>query len=252
MRTSLSATTHTVACLLAAGMLAGCATSSQPELHISKRRVEGALVAADQQLYVFSLGQTLRFDAAPFQRYRALMDSPLKDALACSLMVFRKEVRNAGEKERVQGSYGMLLHTAQVTPTQAQAFGLVHIDVSAKEAAAAKATASGWHAKPPSTRYELGMDPACGLPVSGGSYYSVVFESDGQWVELPNHSALLAQSRWPTPLEARSVMILHGKKTSDLKMGLDIGGAALGVAAFPIVLPVMLLALPFLGPDHWK
>lgn len=253
MRTSLSTTSHTMAWLLAAGVLAGCATSTQPDYQFSTRSVDGAFVSTDQQLYLFTLGKTLRFDAAPFLRYRALMDSPLKEALACSLMVFHNDRRNAADRERVHGSYGMLLHAAQVTPQQAQAFGLERMEVTAKEATAAKAAAGGWHAQPPRTRYALGLDPACGLPVSGGSYYSAVFESDGQWVQLPHWEALLAQSRWSTPMQARQVVVLAGQKTSDLKMGLEIGGAALGALTLPITLPVMLLlTVPFMGPDDWK
>lgn len=251
MHSLLPTAIHSLVGLLAAGILAGCA-STQPQQQITTRNVEGAMVADDQQLYIFTIGETLRVDAAPFQRYRALMDSPVKDALACSLMVFQQDRREQGSKAQVHGSYGMLLHAAQVTPQQAQALGLVRVEVSAKEAAQAQERAGGWGSQPPTTRYQLSMDPACGLPLTGGSYYSVVFESTGQWVKLPNQKALLAQSRWPKPLVARSVVLLPPSKTSDLEMGMDIGGALLGVAALPVVLPAMLLVIPFLGPDHWK
>jgi hypothetical protein len=252
MRKIFSIASHATACLLAAGVLAGCASSMQPKEYISKSLVDGAMVADDQHLYLFSLGQVMRFDAAPFQRYRALMDSPAKEALACSLMVLTTDYRRPEGKAAVHGSYGVLLHAAQVTPAQAQELGLQRVDVNAKEAAAAKERAWGWLAKPPRTPYELGLDPACGLPDGGGSYYSAVFESDGRWVELPNRAALLEQSRWPKQLQGRQVTLHPPKKSSAAQTGLEAGGTVLGVVALPVVLPAMLLALPFLGPDHWK
>lgn len=235
--------------LMAVLLVSGCA--SQPEQYQSTRSVEAAVLAEDGHLYLRSLDKTLRFDGAPFQDYRALLDSPLRKAVVCTLMYMRSDLRGDVDPSHVRGSYGMLLDASQVTPDQAQQFGLVRLEVSAKEAANAVLANQGFR-KPPSNRYEQGFDRACNLSASGGSYYSALFESDGQWVQLPEYAALFQQSRFPQPIQARMESIRPPRQRSGLGMTGSVLGTAAGIAALPIVLPAFALSIPFLGPEHWK
>ncbi|WP_284335027.1 hypothetical protein [Comamonas sp. NoAH] len=232
--------------VMVGGLLPACA--SLPEEHLYTRRVEGAFLAADNHLYLLSLGKTLRFDGAPFRRYRALVESPLKQAVACSRMYLREDMRIDADKLKVYGSYAMLLHADQVRPEQAEQFGLVLLQVSAKDAAKAASAGQGLSAKPLRQRYELAADPACDLPATGGRYYSALFESVGQWVQLPDYEKLLDKSRLPQPIQARAELVRPPRAPS----GSGVVGTALGVAALPITLPVFVLSIPFLGSEHWK
>lgn len=73
MRTSILIT-FSALCL---GLLSGCA--SGPEEHASTREITSAFVADDDQLYLLPrYDESMRFNAAPFREYRALMDSPLR------------------------------------------------------------------------------------------------------------------------------------------------------------------------------
>jgi len=60
---------------LCLALLSGCA--SGPEYHHYSREITGAFVADDGKLYLLPVyDEPMRFDAAPFRDYRALMDSP--------------------------------------------------------------------------------------------------------------------------------------------------------------------------------
>lgn len=68
---------------LCLGLLSACA--SGPEQHTSIREITGSFVANDGQLYLLPrYDEPMRFDAAPFRDYRALMDSPLREAVVCA------------------------------------------------------------------------------------------------------------------------------------------------------------------------
>ena len=61
---------------LCLGLLPGCA--SGPEEHASSREITSAFVADDGQLYLLPrYDEPMRFNAAPFREYRALME-PLR------------------------------------------------------------------------------------------------------------------------------------------------------------------------------
>jgi len=212
--------------------LSGC--MSVPEHHVGTERVDGAFVSTDGRLYLLGTLRTAVFDAAPFRAYRELMDSPLKDAVACARLNYRLDVKGNAPAEMVRGTYGMLLHADRVTPEQAAHFGLQRLDVAALDDPA----------RVPD-RYLKAADPACGLPSGGGQYYSVLFEGDGVWVRLPDTHALIEKSRLPTPIEARLEV---NRAAAPLFNPLQAVGGVVGVAA----IPVFLVSIPFLGPDHWK
>ncbi|MQP76476.1 hypothetical protein CQ393_11305 [Stenotrophomonas sp. MYb238] len=227
-------TSH-IACFAAASLLlslTGC--MSVPEFHVGTERVDGAFVSTDGKLYLLGTTRSAVFDAAPFGAYRALMDSPLKDAVACARLNYRIDVKGSAAAETVHGTYGMLLHADRVAPEQAARFGLQRLEVAALDDPA----------RVPD-RYLKAADPACGLPSAGGSYYSVLFEGDGTWVRLPDSYALIEKSRLPTPIEARLEV---NRTAAPLFNPLQVAGGVVGVAA----IPVFLVSIPFLGPDHWK
>ncbi|MGE8317684.1 MAG: hypothetical protein ACN6O3_03000 [Comamonas sp.] len=235
---------------LALALLSGCA--SGPGRQMYTQTFDGAFVASDGHLYLFTpIGdQTLRVDAAPFRAYRALMDSPLQSAVACARMYLRMDWQDPANQGRVDGRYGLLLRAEQVTPAQAAQFGLQRLKVTAQEAAIAD-NVTRKLSRPPNGDYEFALDPACKLPATGGSYYSAVFQSQGQWVQLPDRAALAARSRWPQPIVAR----MDRTNPPSASSGSAVAGAAgemLGAALAPVALPVFVLAIPFLGPDHWK
>lgn len=120
---------------LCLGLLSGCA--SGPEEHASSREITSAFVADDGQLYLLPrYDQPMRFNAAPFREYRALMDSPLREAVACAQMYFHEDWRDPADKAKVHGSYALLLQPEQVTPQQAEQFKLERIEVPPREAKA--------------------------------------------------------------------------------------------------------------------
>ncbi|MGB3067048.1 MAG: hypothetical protein WBC18_00795, partial [Ottowia sp.] len=113
---------------LCLGLLSGCA--SGPEEHASSREITGAFVADDGQLYLLPrYDEPMRFNAAPFREYRALMDSPLREAVACAQMYFHEDWRDPANKAKVHGSYALLLRPEQVTAEQAAQFKLERIEV---------------------------------------------------------------------------------------------------------------------------
>ena len=212
--------------------LSGC--MSVPSSYVGKEIVKGAFVSTDGKLYLLGSQRSAVFDAAPFRVYRELMDSPLKEAVACARLNYRTEAKGSDPAKTVRGSYGMLLHADRVTPEQAAQFGLQRLDVGA--------------INDPATvpeRYLRAADPACGLPAEGGRYYSVMFEGDGTWVYLPDVFTLIEKSRLPAPIEAR-LEVNH--VSGPLFKPLQVVGGVVGVAA----IPVFLVSIPFLGPDHWK
>ncbi len=116
---------------LCLGLLGGCA--SGPEEHVWNREVTSAFVAEDGQLYLLPrYDAPMRFNAAPFREYRALMDSPLREAVACAQMYFHEDWRDPANKAKVHGSYALLLRPEQVTPEQAAQFKLERIEVPAR------------------------------------------------------------------------------------------------------------------------
>lgn len=109
--------------------LSGC--MSVPEFHVGTERVDGAFVSTDGRLYLLGTLRTAVFDAAPFRAYRELMDSPLKDAVACTRLNYRLDVKGNAPAETVRGTCAMLLHADRVSPEQAARFGLQRLDVAA-------------------------------------------------------------------------------------------------------------------------
>ena len=80
-------------------------------------------MADDGQLYLLPrYDEPMRFNAAPFREYRALMDSPLREAVACAQMYFHEDWRDPANKAKVHGSYALLLRPEQVTAQQAAQF----------------------------------------------------------------------------------------------------------------------------------
>ena len=47
------------------------------------------------------------------------------------------------------------------------------------------------------TRYELVTAPACNLSTKGGSYYSALFEGDGERVQLPDAATRAGKTKLP-------------------------------------------------------
>lgn len=233
---------------LCLGLLSGCA--SGPEQHTSIREITGAFVADDGQLYLLPrYDEPMRFDAAPFRDYRALMDSPLREAVVCAQMYFHEDWRDPANKAKVHGSYALLLRPEQVTPQQAAQFRLERIDVTPREAKVVDERAR-YYLPLERTRYSLAFDRACDLSKKGGSYYSALFEGDGERVQLPHAAALAEKAALAQPINARAERILPERED-----GPGVGSAAgkvLGAALIPVAVPVFVLSLPFLGPDHWK
>ncbi len=240
--------------LAALSVLTGCATRTD-DTQTHRRDVDGAFLAADKHLYLFVDKRTLRVDGAPFQNYRALMDSPLQQAVACSRLYINSDERAGADNTQVRGSYSLLLHADRVTPEQAKQFGLLELKISDWEVAYAQKIYSGPNAQPPSSHYQMGFDPACKLPATGGRYYSAVFRSDGQWVELPNRAELLEKSRFATPIYASVRVLQKAGNSASGAAAMDAAGSALGttlgIVALPVTLPVLILSIPFLGPDSW-
>jgi len=146
---------------LCLGLLGGCA--SGPEEHVWNREVTSAFVAEDGQLYLLPrYDEPMRFNAAPFREYRALMDSPLREAVACAQMYFHEDWRDPANKAKVHGSYALLLRPEQVTAEQAAQFKLERIEVLPREAKAVEERAR-YYLPMDRTRYALAFDRACNL-----------------------------------------------------------------------------------------
>ena len=222
---------------LCLGLLSGCA--SGPEEHASSREITGAFVAEEP----------MRFNAEPFREYRALMDSPLREAVACAQMYFHEDWRDPANKAKVHGSYALLLRPEQVTPEQAAQFKLERIEVLPREAKYVDER-TRYYLPMDRTRYALAFDRACNLSKKGGSYYSALFEGDGERVKLPDAAALAEKGKLAQPISARAQRILPERED---KPGVGTAaGKVLGAALIPVAVPVFVLSLPFLGPDHWK
>ncbi len=233
---------------LCLGLLSGCA--SGPEEHASSREITSAFVADDGQLYLLPrYDEPMRFNAAPFREYRALMDSPLREAVACAQMYFHEDWRDPANKAKVHGSYALLLRPEQVTAEQAAQFKLERIEVPPREAKAVEER-TRYYLPMDRTRYALAFDRACNLSRKGGSYYSALFEGDGERVQLPDAAALAEKGKLAQPINARAQRILPERED---KPGVgSAAGKVLGAALIPVAVPVFVLSLPFLGPDHWK
>ena len=99
------------------------------------------------------------------------------------------------------------------------------------------------------TRYALAFDRACNLSRKGGSYYSALFEGDGERVQLPDAAALAEKGSW----HSRSMRARSDPAGEGGQAGCGFGGGqGAGAALIPVAVPVFVLSLPFLGPDHWK
>ncbi|MFL0335584.1 hypothetical protein [Stenotrophomonas maltophilia] len=234
--------------VLCLGLLSGCA--SGPEVNTSSREITAAFVADDGQLYLLPrFEEPMRFNAAPFREYRALMDSPLREAVACAQMYFHEDWRDPANKSKVHGSYALLLRPEQVTPEQAAQFRLEWIEVIPREAKSVDERAR-YYLPQDRTRYALAFDRACNLSTKGGSYYSVLFEGDGERVKLPDAAALAEKAKLAQPISARAQRIQP--EDADKPGVGTAAGKVLGAALIPVAVPVFVLSLPFLGPDHWK
>ena len=245
MRTSILFTLS-VLCLT---LLSGCA--SGPDYHHSNREITGAFVADDGKLYLLPVyDEPMRFDAAPFRDYRALMDSPLREAVVCAQLYFREDWRVPADRTKVHGSYALLLRPEQVTPEQAAQFKLERLEISPRVAKATAALTRQPYILEARTRYELAANPDCNLSRQGGSYYSALFESDGERVKLPDAAALATKAKLPQSITARAERI-RPDDTDKPGVG-TAAGKVLGAALVPVAVPVFVLSLPFLGPDHWK
>ena len=90
---------------------------------------------------------------------------------------------------------------------------------------------------------------ACNLQ-KGGIYYSALFEGEGERVKLPDAAALAEKGKLVQPINARAQRILQERED---KPGVSsAAGKVLGAALVPVAVPVFVLSLPFLAPDHWK
>jgi len=230
-------------------LLSGCA--SGPEYHHYSREITSAFVADDGKLYLLPVyDEPMRFDAAPFRDYRALMDSPLREAVVCAQLYIREDWRVPADRTKVHGSYALLLRPEQVTPEQAAQFKLERLEISPQVAKAIDELTRRPYILEARTRYELAANPDCNLSRKGGSYYSALFESDGERVKLPDAAALAAKAKLPQSITARAERI-QPEETDKPGVG-TAAGKVLGAALVPVAVPVFVLSLPFLGPDHWK
>ena len=174
---------------------------------------------------------------------------PLREAVACAQMYFHEDWRDPANKAKVHGSYALLLRPQQVTAELAGQFKLERIEVLPREAKAVEERAR-YYLPMDRTRYALAFDRACNLSRKGGSYYSALFEGDGERVKLPDAAALAEKGKLAQPINARAQRILPEREDKP-----GVGSAAskvLGAALVPVAVPVFVLSLPFLGPDHWK
>lgn len=245
MRTSILFTLS-VLCLT---LLSGCA--SGPDYHHYSREITSAFVADDGKLYLLPVyDEPMRFDAAPFRDYRALMDSPLRQAVVCAQLYIREDWRVAADRSKVHGSYALLLRPEQVTPEQAAQFKLERLEISPRVAKAIDELTRRPYILEARSRYELAANPDCNLSRKGGSYYSALFESDGERVKLPDAAALGEKAKLPQSITARAERI-RPDDTDKPGVG-TAAGKVLGAALIPVAVPVFVLSLPFLGPDHWK
>jgi len=243
MRTSVLFTFSALCLALLSGSASG------PEEHASSREITGAFVADDGQLYLLPrFEEPMRFNSAPFREYRALMDSPLREAVACAQLYCHEDWRDPANKAKVHGSY-VLLRPEQVTPEQVAQFKLERIEVTPREAKSVDERAR-YHLPQDRSRYALAFDRACNLSKKDGSYCSALFEGDGERVKLPDAAALAEKGKLAQPISARAQRILPERED---KPGVGTAaGKVLGAALVPVAVPVSLLSLPFLGPDHWK
>lgn len=217
---------------LAALSLAGC--MSVPEHHLGSEQLLGAFVSTDQQLYLLGRLRSARFDAAPFHAYQQVVDGPLRDALVCARMNYRIDAKGAQINPTVQARYAMLFDADKVSPALVQQFALQPLDVDAA------AIAAGAETLP--ENYRLAADPGCALPAGGGHYYSLMLQGIGTWLPNPQHRELAGIARFAQPLEARLDVYKHrGMLFNPLSVPVGMVGA-----------PVLLLSIPFLGPEHWK
>jgi len=69
-------------------------------------------------------------------------------------------------------------------------------------------------------------------------------------VTLPDAAALAAEAKLPQSITARAERI-RPDDTDKPGVG-TAAGKVLGAALVPVAVPVFVLGLPFLGPDHWK
>jgi hypothetical protein len=146
---------------LCPALLSGCANGQ--EEHTSSREITGAFVADDGQLYLLPrFEEPMRFNAAPFREYRALMDSPLREAVACAQMYFHEDWRDPANKAKVHGSYALLLRPEQVTPEQPAQFKRERIEVIPREAKYVDERAR-YYLPQDRSRYALAFDRACNL-----------------------------------------------------------------------------------------
>jgi hypothetical protein len=69
-------------------------------------------------------------------------------------------------------------------------------------------------------------------------------------VQLLDAAALAAKAKLPQSITARAERIQP--EEADKPGTGTAAGKVLGAALIPVAVPVFVLSLPFLGPDHWK
>lgn len=211
--------------LLAALVLLGCsacATAGQGARN-QQDTIRGAFQSPDK---VYLLGDARDYEIAPkgFAAYKALIDSPLKDAVLCGGMEANLWFGLDAGPPQVFGRYMLLFDAAQVSPAQAEAFGLQRLDVDTRTPMREQPYA-----------YRVAADPRCALPQGHLQLYSVTFEGQGRVVRLQDREALLAASALPQPL--RINLRLEGR-------ALQSSGPLDSVGAV-ITAPIYLLGILF-------
>lgn len=170
--------------------------------------------------------------------------------MVCAQLYFREDWRVPADRAKVHGSYALLLRPEQVTPEQAAQFKLERLEISPRVAKAIDELTRRPYILEARSRYELAANPDCNLSRKGGSYYSALFESDGERVKLPDAAALAEKTKLPQSITARAERIRPDD--TNKPGGGTAAGKVLGAALVPVAVPVFVLSLPFLGPDHWK
>ena len=206
-------------------------------------------MADDGQLYLLPrYDEPMRFNAAPFREYRALMDSPLREAVACAQMYFHEDWRDPANKAKVHGSYALLLLPEQVTAELAGQFKLERIEVLPREAKAVEERAR-YYLPMDRTRYALAFDRACSL---SGRAAAITARCSRATASGCSCRMLRRWQRRETGTADQCAGAADPAGAGG-QAGCGFGGGqGAGAALIPVAVPVFVLSLPFLGPDHWK
>lgn len=228
--------------------LLGCVSGL--EEYVWNCEVISVFVVDDGQLYLLlCFDELMCFNVVLFCEYWVLMDSLLCEVVVCVQMYFYEDWCDLVNKVKVYGSYVLLLWLEQVMVEQVVQFKLEWIEVFLCEVRVVEEWVC-YYLLMDWICYVLVFDCVCNFLWKGGSYYSVLFEGDGEQVQLLEVVVLVEKGKLVQLINVWVQWILL-EREDKLGVGLVVG-KVLGVVLIFVVVLVFVLSLLFLGLDYWK